>query len=142
MKGVRRRLGEYFFVKTRAGSEGGSLTKFRPEDALRAHDTAWNALLREVGGDDRKPTVVITHHAPSRLGANPQVAGNGLDGAYVSDLDQAIRTFENVPVWIHGHTHVARSYRIGSTIVRTNALGFAAKGQGAPGFSATARFEV
>ncbi len=37
--------------------------------------------------------------------------------------------------WIHRHTHIAKTYRIGNTVVRSNALGFAAKGGAAPGFS-------
>jgi Icc-related predicted phosphoesterase len=141
MNAVRRRMGEFFFVKTRSQDEG-ALAKFRPEDALRAHDAAWSSLLRAVGTGDGTPTVVITHHAPSRQGLNPRFADNGLDAAYASDLDQVIEAFENVPVWVHGHTHVARTYSIGRTTVRSNALGFAAKGQAARGFSVKACFEL
>lgn len=142
MNAVRRRMGEFFFVKTRSGPEHGSLAKFRPEDALRAHEAAWSALLHEIGSDDGRPTVVVSHHAPSRQGLNPRFAGNGLDAAYASDLDHAIGSIENVVAWVHGHTHVARTYRIGRTTVRLNALGFASKGQGAPGFSVKACFDL
>lgn len=142
MNAVRRRMGEFFFVKTRAVQDNGALAKFSPEDALRAHDFAWAALLREVGTSDGTPTVVITHHAPSRQGLNPKFAGNGLDVAYASDLDHAIQAIENVAAWVHGHTHIARTYRIGRTTVRSNAFGFAAKGQAAPGFSTRACFDL
>lgn len=142
MNAVRRRMGEFFFVKTREGQDTGPLAKFRPEDALRAHEAAWDALLDEVRTGEDRQTVVITHHAPSRQGLNPKFAGNGLDAAYASDLDHAIQCLETIAVWVHGHTHVARSYRIGRTAVRTNALGFAAKGQGAPGFSVKACFDL
>jgi Icc-related predicted phosphoesterase len=140
MNGVRRRMGEFFFVKTRR--EDGALAKFQPEDALRAHDAARAALLAAVAEGDGKPTVVITHHAPGRHGLNPQFAGNGLDAAYASDLETLIAGLDNVPVWVHGHTHVARSYRVGRTVVRSNALGFAAKGQAARGFSINASFDL
>ena len=87
MNGVRRRMGEYFFVKRRTSrdAEGREmLVKFRPEDALEAFDVSWLALQKCLRESNSKPTVVITHHAPSRRGINPRFAGNGLDGAYVS----------------------------------------------------------
>ena len=142
MNAVRRRMGEYFFVKPRAGCGGGQFVKFQPEDAMRAHDASWAALRRAVGEAGGKKTVVITHHAPSRLGLNPKFVGNEVDAAYASNLDAEIAAFEKVPVWVHGHTHVATSYRIGGTDVRTNAMGFASKGQGAARFSVKAHFEV
>lgn len=142
MNAVRRRMGEFFFVKTRAGREDGALAKFQPEDALREHDKGWAALREAVTASGGKKTVVITHHTPSHLGLNPRFAGNGLDPAYASCLDVELAKFRDVPVWVHGHTHIAKTYRIGSTVIRSNALGFAAKGQGAPGFSSKAHFDI
>lgn len=143
MDGIRRRMGEYFFVKTRGSTDdAGPLRKFQPVDALRAHDTAWEALVRAVKAGIGKPTVVITHHAPSMLGCNPEFVGNGLDGAYYSALDDEISGLESVPYWIHGHTHVAKTYPIGRTTVSSNARGFASKGQGARGFTSKACIDV
>ena len=140
---VRKGMGEYFFVKTRgAATSDQPLAKLRPADTQRAHVAAWARLRDVVSGAPRRPTVVVTHHAPSALGLNPRFAESPLNPAFASDLDPCIATFENVPVWVHGHTHVARSYRIGSTAVRSNALGFAAKGGAAPGFSVRAHFEI
>lgn len=138
---VRRRLGDYFFIRKRPAAGERRGPKFQPEDALAAHHIARAALLAAVSASP-KPLVVISHHAPSRLGLNPHVGTRDLDIAYASDLDETIASFERVPVWVHGHTHVSRSYRIGRTDVRSNALGFAAKGHGAAGFSVKASFEV
>ncbi len=115
MNGVRRRMGEYFFVKKRSVTSNGEtrLAKFRPEDAADAFDASWSALQRCLAANPAKPTVIITHHAPSRQGINPAFAGNGLDGAYASDLDATIAAFDNVPIWVHGHTHIRKSYAIG-----------------------------
>ncbi len=92
MNGVRRRMGEYFFVKKRSTSLDGEerLAKFRPQDAANAFDTSWSDLQRCLVANPSKPTITITHHAPSRQGTNPAFAGNGLDGAYASDLDATI----------------------------------------------------
>jgi len=92
--------------------------------------------------ESNRPIVIITHHAPSRLGLNPRFVGSPLDPAYASTLDNDIAAFENVLVWVHGHTHIARTYRIGNTVVRSNAFGFAAKGGAAPGFSVKAHFDI
>lgn len=144
MNGVRRRMGEYFFVKKRTcDAQGRELfKKFRPEDALKAFDASWQALQCCLAEGNGKPTVVITHHAPSRQGINSKFAGNGLDGAYVSDLDEAIATFTDVPVWVHGHTHIRRRYRIGGTAVVANCRGFDEKDVSAKGFSPKIFFDV
>lgn len=138
---IRKGMGEYFFVKTR-GDPDQPLAKLRPADTHRAHEIAWARLREAVTAEPHRQTVVVTHHAPSRLGLNPRFAGNGLDPAYASNLDDEITAFDNVPVWVHGHTHIAKTYRIGRTTVRSNALGFAAKGGAAPGFSVKAHFEI
>ncbi len=140
MRAVRRGLGDYFFIKTR-DTGAGAPVKFRPEHALARHDAAFAALREAVASVDR-PLVVVTHHAPSLQGLNPRFRGNGLDGAYASDLDGVIAASPRIRVWIHGHTHIARTYRIGDTTVRSNALGFLSKGERVPGFSAEASFEI
>ncbi len=85
---VRRRCGEFFFVKVREAD--GSLRKFRPEDALAAFDATRAALTASLAAANGKRTVVITHHAPSRQGLNPHHVGEELNGAYASDLDNWI----------------------------------------------------
>lgn len=144
MDGVRRRMGEYFFVKTRTvDADGGErLSKFQPEHALGAHDRAWAALLVEVRSGDGKRRVVISHHAPSRQGLNPQHAGNGLDGAYASDLDENLAEIGDIAIWVHGHTHIRRTYRIGDVAVHVNCRGFDGKDLSARAFAPTAYFAV
>jgi len=139
---IRKGMGEYFFVKTCSGGHEQPLAKLGPADTHRAHEVAWKCLREAVTAEPQRPTVVITHHAPSRLGLNPRFSGSVLDAAYSSDLDNLIAAFENVPVWVHGHSHIAKTYRIGDTVVRSNALGFAANGGAAPGFSVKAHFEI
>lgn len=123
---VRKRCGEFFFVKVRAAD--GSMRKFRPEAALAAAKG--------------KPTIVITHHAPSRQGLNPHHVGESLDPAYASDLDGWIAGLENVPVWVHGHTHMRRLYRIGATQVRTDARGFDGRDVSSRAFKGQSSFEI
>ncbi len=76
----------------------------------------------------------MTHHAPSRAGLNPAFIGNGLDGAYASDLDALVEA-SGAAAWIHGHTHIRRKYRIGSVNVYSNCRGFADKDPSARNFN-------
>lgn len=139
---LRKGMGEYFFVKTWTGAPDQPLAKLRPADTHRAHEAAWARLREAVSAEPHRRTVVITHHAPSRLGLNPRFAGSPLDPAYANSLDEEIAAFENVPIWVHGHSHIAKTYRIGNIVVRSNALGFAAKSGAAPGFSVKACFDI
>jgi Icc-related predicted phosphoesterase len=136
---VRRRCGDFFFVKVR--EPDGSGRKFRPEDALARFDATREALRASLAQANGKRTVVITHHAPSRKGLNPHHASDDLDAAYASDLDGWIEGLEGVPAWIHGHTHIRRLYRIGATEVRTDACGFADE-LSARGFTGQSAFDI
>lgn len=144
MDRVRRRMGEYFFVKVRQAAPDGSaaLRKFRPEDALAAFDAAAQALARAAAEHSCKPLVVVTHHAPSRKGLDPLHMGNGLDAAYASDLDAWIAGLPGIRYWVHGHTHVRRRYVVGATRVLTNARGFDGRSPASRGFTPTASFDV
>jgi Icc-related predicted phosphoesterase len=94
---IRKGMGEYFFVKTR-GSADQPLAKLRPADTHKAHEIAWARLREVVASEPQRPTVVITHHAPSRLGLNPRFTGNPLDPAYASSLDEEIAAFVSIGV--------------------------------------------
>ena len=143
MARVRRRMGEYFFVKKRTYNPQGAtaLAKLQPADTLAMHRAAWTSLSAALAASS-KPAVVITHHAPSFKGCNPRHAGNGLDGAYASRLDDAIASLSVIAAWVHGHTHICRRYAIGSVPVYANCRGFDGKDQSASRFTATAHFDL
>lgn len=141
MEKIRRGMGEYFFTKTRRANDTGitDLVKLRPADTLAAHERSL-AQLRSLT-PSTAPTVIITHHAPSLQGLNPQHKGNGLDGAFASDLHHLIADL-SVPFWIHGHTHIRKRYHIGNTTLLANCRGFEGKDLSARGFSPAPYFDV
>ena len=100
------------------------------------------ALAAAIPDGNTRPTVVITHHAPSLKGLNPYHVGNGIDGAFASDLDSLIARLTAVPVWIHGHTHIRRQYRIGDTAVHVNCLGLEHKDPDARHFDPSAYVDI
>lgn len=143
LEAVRRRIGDYFFIRKRERNAEGdvSLQKFRPRDALDAFDRSMSALRSCIAAANKSVTV-ISHHAPSRKGLNPRHLGNGVDGVYASDLDALIASWACVRHWVHGHTHIQREYRVGDTLLHTNCRGFEGKDVTARSFSANPHFDV
>jgi Icc-related predicted phosphoesterase len=144
MARLRRGVSEFFFVRKRDGTQTDvrKAPKFQPEDALAAHDRALVALRASLAEAGTRPTVVVSHHAPSLQGLNPRHAGNGMDGAYASDLDAMIEGFAAVPFWVHGHTHIRKAYRIGATQILTNCRGFDGRDPASRHFKADAWFDL
>jgi Icc-related predicted phosphoesterase len=73
------------------------------------------------------PTVVITHHAPSRESIHPRFAGSLLNACFVSDA-RALVEASGARLWIHGHTHDSFDYRVNGTRVVCNPRGYARDG--------------
>jgi predicted phosphodiesterase len=100
---------------------------FSPADAaaLFRRESAWlaHSIARPFDG----PTVVITHHAPSRRSIHPRFDGALLNASFVSDAEHLLDA-GRVDLWIHGHTHDSFDYRIGETRVVCNPRGYVRAG--------------
>lgn len=96
---------------------------FTTRRALELHrrNLAW--LQTQLKIDTAMPTAIITHHAPSPRSIAPQYDGNMLNPAFVTDLEAMIGK-SNIALWIHGHTHTAFDYHIGSTRIVCNPRGY------------------
>jgi len=68
-------------------------------------------------------TVVVTHHAPSERSVAPKYAGQILNHAYFSHMDDMIEAAKPA-IWVHGHVHSSFSYKIGETRVVCNPRGY------------------
>lgn len=69
-----------------------------------------------------KPTIVMTHHAPSTLSVHPRYKDDRTNGYYNSDLTALMK--DNVHVWVHGHTHDTFEYTVMDTKVLANPKGY------------------
>jgi len=100
---------------------------FTPDDAaaLCRADAQW--LETRLAEPHAGPTVVITHHAPSRQSIHSRFAGSPLNGCFVSDL-QHLADGERVQLWVHGHTHDSFDYMLNGTRVVCNPRGYAQDG--------------
>jgi Icc-related predicted phosphoesterase len=99
--------------------------KLRAVDTQILHSKSIRWLRSELDDNPQK-TIVITHHAPSRQSLL-QRENSDLDllnAAYASALDEFILKSEPL-LWIHGHIHEPRDYKIGNTRIVSNPRGYA-----------------
>ncbi|MEO6896823.1 MAG: metallophosphoesterase [Caldimonas sp.] len=100
---------------------------FSPGDsaALFERGASWLDARLDTAHDG--PTVVITHHAPSRQSIHPRFAHSLLNACFVSDAERLLGG-SRVQLWIHGHTHDTFDYRVNGTRVVCNPRGYAKNG--------------
>jgi predicted phosphodiesterase len=100
---------------------------FTPEDsaALFERHASWLDGRLSVPHDG--PTVVISHHAPSRRSIHPRFAESLLNTCFVSDAEHLLGE-GRATLWIHGHTHDSFDYVLNGTRVICNPRGYAKGG--------------
>lgn len=120
---AQRLMRDFSRIRTREASPG----IFTPDDAaslFRSH-SAW--LEGRLAQAHAGPTVVITHHAPTRRSIHPRFAGSLLNACFVSDAEHLLRA-DRVSLWIHGHTHDSFDHEVKGTRVVCNPRGYARNG--------------
>lgn len=102
-------------------------TPFSPLEfeTLFARNRLWLAQQLDQAVDS--PTVVITHHAPSRGSIHPRFEGSPINACFVSDSDYLLDD-NKVALWIHGHTHDGFDYEVNGTRVVCNPRGYMKEG--------------
>ena len=120
---ARRLLNDFRHIRARESSP----EVFTPDDsvALFSRHVTW--LQGRLATDHAGPSVVITHHAPTRHSIHPRFAGSLLNACFVSDAAHLLRA-DRVELWIHGHTHDSFDYRVNGTRVVCNPRGYARDG--------------
>ena len=100
---------------------------FTPADAAALFEAHARWLTAKFTEPFTGPTVVVTHHAPSRRSIHPRFADSPVNACFVSDAERLIdgsRAF----LWIHGHTHDSFDYTVSGTRVVCNPRGYAKNG--------------
>lgn len=103
---------------------------FSPADANALHQQSLE-FIRACLLDQASATknVVVSHHVPTYRHYPQQYAGDVLNEAFATDLDQFIE--EHAPsAWIFGHHHCnVADFKIGETRMLTNQLGYVARNE-------------
>jgi predicted phosphodiesterase len=120
MREAQRMMRDFSRIRA-ADAEQGSFT---PSDsaALFRANAAW--LERKLAEPHAGPTVVITHHAPSRKSIHPRFADSLLNACFVSDAEHLLDG-GRARLWVHGHTHDSFDYVVNGTRVVCNPRGYA-----------------
>jgi predicted phosphodiesterase len=99
--------------------------KLTPQDTVERHWETFNYIRTVLNQNLGMPTVVVGHHAPSKLSTHPRYANQTImNGAYSSDLSELILDYPQILAWHHGHTHHVFKYQIGETWVLCNPRGY------------------
>jgi predicted phosphodiesterase len=113
------------FSRIRIGEAGEAPFTPGASAALFKLHAAW--LDGKLAEDHSGPTVVITHHAPSRQSIHPRFADSLMNACFVSDAERLI-SGSRARLWIHGHTHDSFDYVVNGTRVLCNPRGYARNG--------------
>lgn len=100
---------------------------FTPQHAAGLFRRHAQWLAEKLARPHAGPTVVITHHAPSRKSIHPRFEGSIINACFVSDADH-LAGADKVQLWIHGHTHDSFDYDLNGTRVVCNPRGYARNG--------------
>ncbi len=100
---------------------------FTPDDAAVLCHVHAGWLESRLAEPHAGPTVVITHHAPSRQSIHPRFAGSPLNACFVSDQEH-LADGRRAQLWVHGHTHDSFDYVLNGTRVVCNPRGYAQEG--------------
>ena len=100
---------------------------FTPEDSAALFERHASWLDDRLNAAHDGPTVVITHHAPSRRSIHPRFADSLLNTCFVSNAEHLLGE-GRACLWIHGHTHDSFDYVLNGTRVVCNPRGYAKGG--------------
>ena len=121
MMTVHKGMNDYRIIADDTGKEA-----ITPEYTLAQHDYSLKYIKHCVSESKNNgmEVIVITHHVPSSKSLSARHVGNGLDGAYYTNLNDYMADLENVPLWFHGHTHQNFDYTVGKVRVLANQRGY------------------
>lgn len=119
--------------------------KIRASDLAALHSKSRVFLEKTLASPTHKPTLVLSHHAPSIHSLHDQADSLDLseldpfDACYASHLDELFNP-ACVQLWIHGHIHQARAYERKGVLIKCNPKGYGA--ELVAGFNSLATFSV
>lgn len=95
--------------------------KILSTDILNLHNEAIEYLNFILSKKLVGKIVVITHHAPHDKGIHSKYRKDEDKVYFASNLENLIKKYKPL-LWVHGHTHIRKTYFIGQTQIITNSF--------------------
>jgi predicted phosphodiesterase len=116
MRRAAEGMNDYHKIRKRQYAE-----RLRPTDTLARHFESREFIGRTTRQSTAARNVAITHHGcvaeAVKVGAEHDI----LSAAYTSDCSDLL---ENVDLWVYGHTHESRDFKVGRTRIVSNSKGY------------------
>ena len=100
----------------------GQIRPIIPPDYRRWFIESKKEMTRIIEANPHKEIVVITHHCPS-LHCCADEWGL-LNPSYASNLEGFIQNHPNIKLWVAGHVHNRKNFKIGNCLVLMNPRGY------------------
>lgn len=97
--------------------------RFTPQESHHLHHVAAVHIDNAYVSQPQRPTVIVSHHAPSLMSVPKAFLRDALTPAFASRFESRILQYEPL-LWVHGHIHEPSDYFIGKTRVICNPLGY------------------
>ena len=101
--------------------------RFLPDHALQEHMQTRQWLAEKLAEPHSGQTIIVTHHVPHPLAANPKFGVNDrLAPAFISDCGELIDAAaqSGVQAWIYGHNHATQVVEVNSVRLMSAQLGY------------------
>lgn len=95
--------------------------RFSPADAKGLFNASVIFLETKLQEQFDGPTVVVTHHLPSKQSVAQRFMNSPISACFASHLDHL---FGKCELWVHGHTHDNFDYEVDGTRVICNPRGY------------------
>jgi len=110
--------------------EGDSeLSYITPTNYERFFKRTFDEIKRIVEDNKDKDVVILTHHCPSPKCIDRVYVDSPLNASYVSDLEDFIKSHDNIKCWVCGHVHHRENFLVGQCRVVMNPLGYCKYGE-------------
>lgn len=107
------------FAEITGNSNGCKIT---PENVIAWHRQSRKFIEHELKKPFSGPTVVVTHHLPSRRSVSEKYMFSPLSVGFASKCDDLLGL--GADLWVHGHTHDSCDYIFGTTRIVCNPHGY------------------
>lgn len=126
-RAVKRALNDYRYGIQRFDEDNNGDPEpimLSPEYTKNFFEKSFQYINQMVKQYKDKKVIVLTHHCPSIRCSPSRYHSDLVTAGYVSNLDIFIEENPNIVMWICGHCHEQKFFKIGNTNIVMNPIGY------------------